>query len=756
MPQLKTGRIAHYLLLVSLIAIGLFAPAGSVPIIQAAPPATATPAYYYDHETAFVINFAIDPVNGGIYTAVDANGSVTDSVVSPIPDAVWGAPAGSIYGVDKSHIAQGVCIRYLITEYQRVTISGSGIGGINAALAEIQPAGKPLTAPLDLLRLAQKCADFVPKMEIKDQALTSIPNRLFYWGYTNQTGTGGFLDDSASQLDSSASRAESAVAWSLAELALAMKNANRPQAEWQPYIDGALRWWNWRKTTATALPAYGDPTKPRIGGGCNQPNLNPNNCIPGIGRDTFYGPLGLVLSLITGDPVYRIGDGTKMTDGKPYGAAPFADSIFGTGTTPTLNAGPPNYVAVDPLQNETYVSGYARAIMFALYQQQGYGTLQDRDQYWDFGTSPALQGDYPNYSVRPANDTEFSAAAGTPFGHRSGRELYAGTQRSDWFYYTFGQDPNAPYMLDPFSTSPRDLTTENFGRGADALWYAALNQFWDETPGQKAWFEAAGKPYKPCFSGGTEVPIGAWLKPAIADKVHTLNADGTATVTVSGVRVRDFPYLSWTFRGGQINTVEVVYSFDQGKTWTALTTNSTDPTTFVATIPKPSKGGLVNYYARVKDSYGNWTAFPDGTENWNTLGQSQGIAVNLAQRYTVPSNAAAISLTGFSATRQGSAVNIVWSTSSEVDSLGFTLYRGADGQRSSATRITPTLIPATGQAGQGAAYTWRDTAAPDDERLSYWLVETERSGATNEYGPVRAQRSAPSGAGTRLYLPLVH
>lgn len=756
MPHLHRRLLAPCLLF-WIVSAGFWLPAAATPTVQAAPPITATPAYYYDHETAFILNFAVDPVYGGMYTAVDANGSSTDAAVSPIPESVWGSPPGTIFGADKSHIGQGVCIRYLIGEYQRVTVSGEGLGGINAVLAGMQPVGQPLTTPLDLLRVAQRCADFIPKMEITvaDQLLkTDYPDRLFYWGYTNRQGNGNFLDDSASRTTGSAARSESAVSWSLAELALALKEAGRPQSEWQPYVDSALRWWNWRKTTAMALPPYGDSTKPRVGGPCSQANLNPNNCIAGIGRDVFYGPLGILLTLITGNPVYRDGDGTKMKDGKPYGALPYANSILKTGDTPELNGGAPYYIPIDPLQSDAYVTGHARAIMYALMLQRQIGTPQDRDQYWDFGTSPALTGNFPNYSVRPATDAEFTSRADVPFGHRSGREIYAGTQRSDWFYYTFGQDPRAPYMLEPGSTAPANLTQEKFGRVAIDLWYASIDQFWDATAGQQAWFEAKGKPYKPCFSGGTEVPLGAWLKPQIADKVHTLNADGSATVTVSGVRTQDFPYLSWKFRGGQIATVEVVYSFDQGATWTALTATSSDPTTFLATIPKPAVPGKVFYYARVKDTYGNWTAFPAGTENWNTLGQSQGIAVNTAQTYNVPAGGNAVTLTSFTATHQTSAVNIAWSTASEVDSLGFALYRSTDGQRATATKVTPTLIPAKGQPGQGANYTWRDDAAPSDERLSYWLVETERNGTTREYGPVRTQRAGPS-AGLRIYLPMV-
>jgi hypothetical protein len=417
-PQKWLTRVLLPLLLVSLFPFFT----RDVPIVLAAPPATATPSYFYDRETAFILNYAIDSANGGMYTAVNPDGTTIPGFMT-VP--VWGTPANSIRGTDKNSIGQAVCIRYLITEYQRADTlaakigSAAAVSGINDLLPGM---ANDLGDPAALLDRAKLCADFVTdKLVIPavSQSSTANPNRLYYWGYSNQAGNGSFADDQAAT--GSAARSESSIPWSLAELALALKNAGRPAAEYQPYVDAAVNWWEWRRTTATALPGYGG-----------------NNTNPGIGRDIFYPALGYTLFEITGNNVYKSGPGNNA-DGTPIGAEPFANALLGTGVVPIMP-----FPASHALQDGTYTAGYGRGVIFAKNAQQSVfgGSLADRDQWWDFGLSPALAGNYPNYSVRPPTDGQFNDwNLSQPFAHYSGRELLAGTQRADWFFYTFGTNP---------------------------------------------------------------------------------------------------------------------------------------------------------------------------------------------------------------------------------------------------------------------------------------------------------------------------
>jgi hypothetical protein len=102
----------------------------------------------------------------------------------------------------------------------------------------------------------------------------------------------------------------------------------------------------------------------------------------------------------------------------------------------------------------------------------------------------------------------------------------------------------------------------------------------------------------------------------------------------------------------------------------------------------------------------------------------------------------AVTLTRFDALRSGSAVRVVWSTSEEVNTLGFYVYR-AEGVHAQgalpagATRINPALI--SGAGAQGGSYSWLDTTARGSTSYSYFLVEVEIDGKENIYGPAQVR-----------------
>jgi hypothetical protein len=116
-------------------------------------------------------------------------------------------------------------------------------------------------------------------------------------------------------------------------------------------------------------------------------------------------------------------------------------------------------------------------------------------------------------------------------------------------------------------------------------------------------------------------------------------------------------------------------------------------------------------------------------------------------------NPTAITLTSFTATWQGDQVVVRWATGAEWRTWGFQLYRSTDGTRANAVLVTPQLIPARG-SNSGASYTWVDTNVQSGSHYTYWLVETEVDGTTQEYGPVRPT-STPTIAPYAMYLPLI-
>jgi uncharacterized repeat protein (TIGR01451 family) len=161
--------------------------------------------------------------------------------------------------------------------------------------------------------------------------------------------------------------------------------------------------------------------------------------------------------------------------------------------------------------------------------------------------------------------------------------------------------------------------------------------------------------------------------------------------------------------------------------------------TFIARVVNPLPAGVLQLVntAQITDGGANG-GDPTPSNNAGTVG--------------TPINPTAIMLVSFTATPIGGAIRVQWVTSAEFNTWGFYLYRGADGIRDHAVRITPELILGRGR-GQGASYAWDDTTAEAGVTYSYWLQEIELNGHTNEYGPARAA-TGTAGAQYRVFLPL--
>jgi uncharacterized repeat protein (TIGR01451 family) len=598
-------------------------------------PPEGNPNYFYDRETAFIVTYAIDGTLGGAYTAVDGVGNP----VGDLPGNIWGLPTGNaafagnpLQGTDRSLFGQGTCIRWFITEYQRIsTLGAEALAELNAVLAAQGSTVRINNARQLLTDYAASCADFVidymviPDVddgnvedpyngiydlgagETPDIGDVRIPGRVFYWtsvgieSTTPSIVTSRYVDDTLHQIavTGAAPRAESIVAWSIAEL------ANIMQAEGIPgsarFRNHAQTYWNWFFNDATPMPLYNEVPDPVLfpedhfdaisSGQCPSPPnaTSPNRCLVGGARDIFIPALGVAL-------------------GQNAAAIAYANTYLGTGTSPDLSYPPP-----DTIQDSAYIAGYGRGIIFA-------NLGEDDGNYWDFGNYPALQG----AATGNWGDLASYPAIGNlnqPFQHFAGREILSGVQRAFWFYYTFGENPNATYPAPGTFADSDDMRDAILG-----FWNFANQQMWDTTDGVEAWFESTAGQYKPCFSAGTDLPIGDWRAPAIADKVHVMNPDGSATVEVSGVEDEPFPYMSWEFAGSGVVDVEVVYSIDDGATWITVAAVDQGNGLWTGDIPEvdisaaEAAGTTVYYYARAMDAFNNWREFPEGAEDRGTDG----------------------------------------------------------------------------------------------------------------------------------------
>jgi hypothetical protein len=104
-----------------------------------------------------------------------------------------------------------------------------------------------------------------------------------------------------------------------------------------------------------------------------------------------------------------------------------------------------------------------------------------------------------------------------------------------------------------------------------------------------------------------------------------------------------------------------------------------------------------------------------------------------------PPNPTAVELVSFTATADARAIVVAWETASEVDNLGFNLYRGEspDGVR---VKLNRSLIASQFPGSPvGAAYEFVDGLVQRGITYYYWLDAVDVSGSAATYGPVSAQ-----------------
>ncbi|MCS7287078.1 MAG: hypothetical protein NZ653_08095 [Anaerolineae bacterium] len=102
---------------------------------------------------------------------------------------------------------------------------------------------------------------------------------------------------------------------------------------------------------------------------------------------------------------------------------------------------------------------------------------------------------------------------------------------------------------------------------------------------------------------------------------------------------------------------------------------------------------------------------------------------------------AAVTLVSFTAAPQGQSVLVQWETASEVNMLGFYVWRSTE-EGGNYTRISD-LIPAVGDI-VGAIYQFVDTAVGPGQTYFYRLEAVETTGASQFYGPVSVTVPVPT------------
>ena len=156
--------------------------------------------------------------------------------------------------------------------------------------------------------------------------------------------------------------------------------------------------------------------------------------------------------------------------------------------------------------------------------------------------------------------------------------------------------------------------------------------------------------------------------------------------------------------------------------------NDNQVTRFFSTPSTFSNG---HYYARFRICRTSTACdSPDNTDTNVVDGE-----VEDYRWYVGPS---AVELASFTAEPQRRAIVVSWETVSEVDAIGFNLYR-ADSRDGTQTKLNGTLIPSQGPGSPiGYSYSFVDRGIRVGRTYYYWLEAIDIYNGTSRFGPVSA------------------
>ena len=145
----------------------------------------------------------------------------------------------------------------------------------------------------------------------------------------------------------------------------------------------------------------------------------------------------------------------------------------------------------------------------------------------------------------------------------------------------------------------------------------------------------------------------------------------------------------------------------------------------------------------------------DLSGDWFQIGLSIGAGYSTYKRFGTSSTPASVGhklrvtysggsiveLTDFTAAITPAGIACLWATGSEIDSIGFNLYR-SDAAEGDYVKVNETLIPSKGGPTEGASYEYVD---PDCVTAScyYKLEDMDADGTGKLHGPVLATPSTP-------------
>ncbi len=88
---------------------------------------------------------------------------------------------------------------------------------------------------------------------------------------------------------------------------------------------------------------------------------------------------------------------------------------------------------------------------------------------------------------------------------------------------------------------------------------------------------------------------------------------------------------------------------------------------------------------------------------------------------------------------QNATVTIEWSTASELDTVGFNLYR-SETPVGAFKKINPQVVPSAGDALTGSDYRYEDHEVRPGQTYFYKLEDVTANGVGEQHGPIAVKR----------------
>lgn len=134
---------------------------------------------------------------------------------------------------------------------------------------------------------------------------------------------------------------------------------------------------------------------------------------------------------------------------------------------------------------------------------------------------------------------------------------------------------------------------------------------------------------------------------------------------------------------------------------------------------------------------------PTGVYSDTYISQESGDRCACLYAKVTEATGTAVELDYFTATEVEQAVELKWETTSEVDNLGFNLYRNQEGEEGW-VKLNAELIPTVVYPGApfGGEYSFTDTEIEPGQTYFYWLMDMDNHGTASLHGPVEVTTAA--------------